>query len=768
MFASSLFPRSEVWRFSYSFRTCISVAVISFLLIFPPTQNILNKHCDAGFAAFVTVIVKDITVGSTLVNAWSCIFGSLLASLLALLLLYITTQADILSQPSNDFYNLSLAFILFISVLLLQYTEVQLIGKKLGVSLLAINILQFNRTYTNEKIWQYFVAVLLGCACALVGTIIPLPMQLAGTEVKERLRYCTLTMSFLLKNVTKAWLFQPSLHADVGMRKRIDDNTKSFTPFGPLIDTGANNSVKINEERKSENMGIPEKEFTGASLDISHIKLQNETSNFLVESRHWRMLRLLVQGAAAFKRSKHYHIGWLDGLQRNSKDRYTRIELIQYLEEQLEVLVRRSTEARFGPSRGAAIHIFGRYVSFVRALLTILSLLQKHVSTMEEYPEHLYVYYSFFKNPNFRAALTFMMQAICSATEKLSNVLIAEQTFDEVTIEVFETIHSLSHLLHAQDHLSRVYFTLREQLYFDRRHENHHSNSSNCLPVYADVLFNMNSFLFLIDILCEKLVRFIKPAELKALAASLDELSLTAGRIKHHQENIHYTIQTFLSAMKSILRDLIPSQSHLSCFTFTSHQWSSLTFRITDTIKSRVKNACTVAFAMMMAALYGSYASRPQVFMAAFTIAYLTGGNVAGINIMTCINRAAGTVVACVYSVVVVFIHNSSVFEGQPLLQRFLIGLAIVLFQFPSTYVRSFPVYSYSGSVAGFTTALLLINPDLLLTSVALDRIIDTYVGVAIYLSVELSLFAQDSEDFLFKVRICGPGLTRLLARTVF
>ncbi len=61
----------------------------------------------------------------------------------------------------------------------------------------------------------------------------------------------------------------------------------------------------------------------------------------------------------------------------------------------------------------------------------------------------------------------------------------------------------------------------------------------------------------------------------------------------------------------------------------------------------------------------------------------------------------AGTAVACVYSIMVAYIVNYWEHDWE---RDLFVGFAVVLMQLPCTYVRSYPLYSYSGVVTGFTT----------------------------------------------------------------
>ena len=76
---------------------------------------------------------------------------------------------------------------------------------------------------------------------------------------------------------------------------------------------------------------------------------------------------------------------------------------------------------------------------------------------------------------------------------------------------------------------------------------------------------------------------------------------------------------------------------------------------------------------------------------------------------------------------------------------------ALVLFVIPATCVRALPAVAYSGTVAGFTAALLLIDDrepeDLRAVSDA--RIVQTFAGVGILIAVELFVFPSYAAPLL-------------------
>lgn len=102
-----------------------------------------------------------------------------------------------------------------------------------------------------------------------------------------------------------------------------------------------------------------------------------------------------------------------------------------------------------------------------------------------------------------------------------------------------------------------------------------------------------------------------------------------------------------------------------------------------------------------------------------------------------------GTAVACVYAVMVAYIISD--WESE-IARNLFIGGAVVLIQIPACYVRSYPLYSYSGTVTGFTVAMLLLTSNAT-TAFAVNRIIDTYVGVTIYMVLEFLAAATFTED---------------------
>eukprot|EP01033_Poteriospumella_lacustris_P009818 gene9818-7026_t len=657
-----------------------------------------------------------------------------------------------------------LLLLLFISSFLMQYLEIQPMGKKMGVSFLPLVILQMNNptVHHQEFIWKVLVSVAFGSAIALIGTILPFPPRMAGTEVRQRLNYFTTTISSLMKNATYSWLIQPI--------RAVDQRHPPFPWF-------AGSTRRLSNASSA---------YSSASSPYRQLKFTR-----------WRKVRLLVNALVAFKRAKHYQLGWIHRSHHRAKDLYTRVEIIKFLQEELEVLVKRNVEARFGPNRSASIRLFGRFVALTRSFLTILLQLEKQVQDLETQSIHYPIYRCFFLSPSFRRRYTALVSAICTGYTQLHHVFILHNFRHDERL-VIDAIMAMHAIVETKDLFNREYFKLRKSVYYNLNTttmptfgtstlaRNRHNVFSEVVevpdtpsfaepqPLVSEVLFNMNT--------------------------SLQPFQRPVWKPRPKGVNRFLSLRKWWAVLKKasvgVWNDLFPAQRHLWCLGVTYDDsgnsdgplaptagsgngsgsgsggggWYATLTRLwratglgrwhvrwqwTAAIEERLKSAFTVAVAMTMAGAFGIYADRPQTVMTSFTIAYLAGGSVSGVNIMACLNRAAGTVIACVYAVTVVYVMELSSMQRAPGIARLFVACAIVGFQYPATYIRSFPLYSYTGTCAGFTVALLLIeyfDQSEFTVTIAVNRIIDTFIAVFIYLVVELGFFAQMSEATLLAI----------------
>ena len=102
-----------------------------------------------------------------------------------------------------------------------------------------------------------------------------------------------------------------------------------------------------------------------------------------------------------------------------------------------------------------------------------------------------------------------------------------------------------------------------------------------------------------------------------------------------------HNLHKFSNGARRFVWELFPTnQSHLIP-TYAPGQ-PAKRWVLTKTIKQRLIMAAKVSVGMTIAAFYGIIANRPSPHLSSLTIAFLAGGAVTGINVMTCINRAAG------------------------------------------------------------------------------------------------------------------------------
>ncbi|RYH12777.1 FUSC family protein [archaeon] len=652
------------------------------------------------------MLIKDVTFGATLINFWSCILASCFATILAHIAYVILDS--LYSDPTSYPVPLVVLF-LFICVFIMQYSEIHILGKKLGVSLLALNLLSYqaHKRHSKIMIWQFLMSVFIGSICALIGTVIPPPFRLARREVYSRLQYYGKMLPAVLHQQVTAWLLE------------------------------SNKGVILSRLWASQQ--AQDVVFSPAPSCIASVL--HRTHHIPLTSR-WRKVRILLRALSAFKHSIKYHIGWLDTQSFHIKSVYMRRELNQYLSDQVAELERTVAEAKY------EIHVhtnsthptacFKACIHLVSRFLIVIKEFERQLGCMGNQPNCFYIYSAFFSCPDFRRGLFNLVGQINSTL----SFLLGDFQIGRHTVIYEEVGEQIKKIHIASEEFDAIYLTMRKRLYYGIHAGNSSdqpSSASNMfaqpalLPIEAEVTFTMNTSLFLLDSLCDLIAMCYVD-----LAQAIQTVSISLP-------------MRLLMCFRSVYLDFIP------CHRSVCRKCTRPT-----ALKTRLQATLLVSFTMLLAGLYGVYAQRSQPSLASFTIAYLAGGSTSGVNIMTCINRAVGTVLACVYVIIiayiVTYIHttatNGSISSAAFSLEALVLGVSSVVFQLPCTYVRTYPLYSYSGTVAGFTAALLLINPNLTVSQ-AVDRIVDTFVGVVIYIVVELLFFAQGSERMLLKDMSC-------------
>jgi uncharacterized membrane protein YgaE (UPF0421/DUF939 family) len=482
------------------------------------------------------------------------------------------------------------------------------------------------------------------------------------------------------------------------------------------------------------------------------------------ENPHWRKLRLMLMAAIRLKCCRGKGLGWY--FSNNScGTKFLRIELTSFLREGINEISARIAESQFAsisPLRRYLSVKYEKYASLLRDALNIASILEQKISAMEEAPELNYIYRAFHNVPAFRYALHQYVSALCASVEAIGDCLVAcdkEQLHPAADRNPF-VLHCATctaRLLAAQTAFDEVYYKCRLGLYYEpfdlssnisnspNSTQESHDHSTTVLPLNAEVLMNMNSFLFMANALCTLVTEFWTPAELIAV----QNWQAQGPLLRQPSQSTWWASPSYAAMMALVpvaARDLFPKQRSV----FTS-LLPSATPEQREAAQARLRSAFTVALAITLGSAYGIYLKRTPPFLVPFTIAALTGGQAAGATVLTSLNRAAGTVVGCVWAIIVqqvVLNINGGAVDGALVQQQLIIGFAVVLPQIPATVLRSYPLQGYAGTCFCFTVCLILFAP-LLGTDSTVNRIIDTFVGVVIYIIVESLILSYDTEDVL-------------------
>ena len=762
----NLYARSEQWRLEWGCRTCISAAVVSFLLLFGPTKDYLTRYgtVSRSFAAVIAIFVKDQTLGQTLTNAWCSILGAFIGTFPCWILFLI------FRQYYEDYVPLSLLLATeLVFVFILQYLEMLPVVKKIAVCLTAINLIG-NRHETNPAfyLWGLFLAVCIGSACAIVGCIVPLPVRLAGTELKERIHYYSESMSSLIKDLTISWMnmHKPRSPFFVHTRNLQEGSMNRLR----CLSSGSGSAVHSSPVRNLRKHYLVEPEVVVHRDQVDH-----EDSKPAVINKHWRKLRLAIITVAVFKQTgkssncTHFHPVALSS-KREFNTRFIRLELVNYLRECLPYLVARNTEAKFGPSRRLAIRC-AKFVKLLQDALLIITRLETHIENMEKMHKYHYIYETFFARPNLQYGLVLYAQCLGNAIQSISTVLQVQSSFHDdllhPSVESYQAVEAAAKLLRARTYFDAEYLKARKDIFYpergvsvdhnsgvnkvadrpppvrekestlvppplfpsspsspsspprqriesmysddietppspQRKHINRNttSDTANKLPkvgtlqhvslkIYGKAMLDVNSVIFLLDTLSRLLVEFwdtdelVKMAQSDALNPSQQSYSLapSGNGSEHNKLNVRNSndstsdsysessdinggdvgdslmlceepprsaecnaVHKFGYGFLKFVYELFPlRQSHLLCIS-VSPSWQ-FKFELTRAIRLRLASSLTVAVAMTIAAFYGIINRRPQASLASFTIAFLAGGAVSGINVMTCINRAVGKII---------------------------------------------------------------------------------------------------------------------------
>ena len=427
--------------------------------------------------------------------------------------------------------------------------------------------------------------------------------------------------------------------------------------------------------------------------------------------KRWNVLRATLRAISCFKSiikesSSPKTRRWCNVAEFTRAN--VRREVLEFLEENLEKMKVWVHEAKFGPSfvKYSIDDPGAEYIELISNCIFTLKAMESKITSFHKNNEDSLVYYAFQERPNFRRALRGLSHCIGQALKSISMYFAYE------TEQNIESVRKkLEALEMAKKDFNNEYELARKRIYYSC-----HENKCKCSlkPLKQSVFLLMNSFYFLLDAACRHIENYWR----------LREEFHTQNRSRNYQENV-------LIALHGIVTEIFPPQTK-NCTNL-------------KVAYDRLSQSVIFSLSIVLAGIYGLYSNvTTDTSLAAFTIAYLHGGAVLGANVITSISRSMGTVAASVYAIIILQIVERLDLQSGIWVR----GFATVLFQLPATYLRTYPLYGYTGTVAGFTAAILLLvrNPT---TFIAMQRVVDTYVGVAIYILGQLALGASFSEDEL-------------------
>jgi len=251
------FSRSEQWRLEWGCRNCISVAFVTFLYLYSPTKHHLTRYGTAStsFAAVVTAFTKDDTIGATLTNGWSCLLGAFIASILSWIYFVIVRMYYVDGVPL-----LVTLVSICIATFVLQYWEMVPITKKFSVGMIPIYLVNYRNEHNPSFfIWGLFLGVVIGCGCALIGCVLPVPVRLASTELRERIEYYSVAMTSLMQDLTHSWL---DTYRTVGNGK-----SPRLSPYQRTSQENINNNTNTNDSDVGNNADATREASNSVSSD---------------------------------------------------------------------------------------------------------------------------------------------------------------------------------------------------------------------------------------------------------------------------------------------------------------------------------------------------------------------------------------------------------------------------------------------------------------------------------------------------------------------
>lgn len=426
----------------------------------------------------------------------------------------------------------------------------------------------------------------------------------------------------------------------------------------------------------------------------------------------WKRYFAVMRAIAAFKLAAkgYFKLSWTSKCSKKA-DSSNRQEMLVFLQAILDKMRLWINDASFGP-RASSMDDYTLFLNLISCFIIACSRLDERIDALDFEERENKVFFPFNSRPEFRRTMRSLSEATGKTLISFAKLLNSVGASKKSALD--STRSQVESLQRAQVEFNDEYDLARKQIYYGCYGQ---QCSESWQPTIPLVFLEMNSFLFLIDSICHHLNTF--------------------WQSKSGNTYVSPSSNTLLS----MLRNVFPEQGHLFP-RFTGFE------NIPVAVKRRLKQSFTVGIAILLTGIYGLYSKfTTQTSLAAFTIAYITGAVVFGANMLTSLTRAIGTVFASVYTIITLRVVSSWSATNSTIAR----GVCTVFFQLPATYIRTYPLYGYAGTVAGFTVAILLLveHPD---SGTAIQRTVDTYIGVIIYVALEALFGALSSEQEIFNI----------------
>lgn len=567
-------------------------------------------------------------------------------------------------------------------------------GKKVGISLIAMFLVSndlIRYTELTHPIYQtLYIAfdVLVGVIIAVSATLLP-PSRMAGVDFGKQAKFGASAMARVFEDLVIGWQHQP--YSEPGRTEKAD-----------VTDSDA------------------------VALFMDRTKSTDPYSRWRRFKVFWRCLMALK---GAIRTPGPHELAWLhtSRAQIREENRALRAELVEFVYEKLSVMALRIDEAKWGPLRLEAMAIYTPFLRLLKRLLLVTTVMERQLALMDNLIRGdkngttCAIFGSFHASPAFRSSLRAYTSALTTALLSLADFFAAkargkgEEAYGGIPGILARLRESIQELRRLYEAFDQAYYDARIHVYYRKR-----------LPISSPVFMNMNGFLYYNGWTVSLIENFVNDCD--------NFYAMGEDRAFNY----------FCALLGDMVRDQSPY------FAFWNDRGE---LDPPLKLRRRLLSSLTLAMSMPIGGYYGLAAGRQQPFMAAFTIAYLSGGSVTGMNLVTSINRALGTVLACIYTLLVILCVDGieARGDGGAADANIFISIAVILFQVPCTLLRAQPILSYTGTVASFSSILLLLSGSALNSSVAIDRIIDTFVGIIIFLSLELAVSTTDSEFILLE-----------------